>query len=175
MTTEVVTVSLEKVSHHGGTVRSKNPLTVETSPLQWAYAVSVRLALPENSPHFAQLPIRVSARVSVESGQLGCLLAGDDWETLLGRMPPTVGAGRYTIDLIWEQGHVANLVFRNHGPGNRSCVFTVESVQLSPAPAGWDPHRSQIDDVVELGGSRLDLSKLRKAIERSGIQAGSVS
>jgi SAM-dependent methyltransferase len=168
MTAEVFATSipLENAFHHGGTIRSKAPLTVESSPLQWDYAVSVRLALDEHAPKVLQLPVKVSAEVIVDQGELGCLLVGEDWTTLLGSVPPTAGPGQHTVDLMWERGNgVANLVFRNHGANNRSCVFRVESVHLASPPADPFVHSLQLQDVIEPGGGRLDVGKLKEAVE----------
>jgi hypothetical protein len=64
--TPSVPVLIENVVHHGGTIRSNVPLTVETSPRQWDYAVSVRLVLATHAPQL-RLPVQVSVAVSVES------------------------------------------------------------------------------------------------------------
>lgn len=171
MTSEAIStsISLESMSRHAGIIRSMRPLTVETSPRQWDYAISVRLVLGEHAPQLRRLPVKVSARVTVESGQLGCILVGDDWTTLAGKMAPMVGEGRHTVDLTWERGGIgANLVFRNHGADNRPCVFTVEAVQLGPVPADPFGYSPLIEDVVEPGGRRLDLSRVKLALEQPG-------
>src|SRR5262249_18416640 len=98
------TVPLDNVQHHFGTIRSTDPLTVESSPRQWEYAVSLRLELDRFAPQVVRLPVKVSATVTVDSGELGCLIVGDDWTTLLGRMPPDAGPGSHTIDVTWEHG-----------------------------------------------------------------------
>ncbi len=169
MTTEAFAISipLEHAIRHGGIVRTTAPLTVESSPQQWAYAVSVRLALDEHAPQLVELPVQVSAKVTVDSGELGCLLVADDWTTLLGSVPRVAGPGRHTVDLIWEHGDgVANLVFRNNGPGNRPCVFGVHSVEIGSAPADPLVHSLRLQDVTEPGGRRLDVSKLKDAVAR---------
>jgi SAM-dependent methyltransferase len=156
-------VPLENVLHHGGTILSRDPLTVESSPKQWEYAVSVPLALTEQAPHLVRLPVQVAVTVAVQSGELGCLLVADDWTTLLARTPPTAGPGPHTIELIWEHGDgLAHLVFRNHGGDHIPCVFRVESIQITHAPS--DPFSRRLEDVLEAGGRRLDVAKLRAAI-----------
>ena len=171
-------VPLGGVSRHGGTILSTEPLRIETSPGQWAYAVSVPITLAGRRAPFDRLPLQVSVRVRVESGFLGCLLVGDDWTTLYCRTPVTAGPDQGTADLVWEQGDQrAHLVFRNHGAEGLPCVFTVEAVTLAPAPPEQPPpeplslseppdHASRLDTVLTEGGRRLDIARLRGAIER---------
>jgi SAM-dependent methyltransferase len=160
-----VSVPLAPINHHGGTILSTEPLTVETSPQQWEYAISLRLELAALSAKLSRLPLKVSAAVTVLSGELGCLLVADDWTTPLGRVPPNVRPGTGMVELIWEHGDGnANLVFRNHGANHLPCVFRVESVELSDAPR--DLFVRRLDDVLEPGGRRLDVRKLQVAIEQ---------
>lgn len=129
-------ISLDKVKRHGGsTIRSHNPLTVETSPRQWGYAVSVPLRRPGDPFRVYAAPVLITVRVTVESGELGVLLVGEDLTTSLGTGPGPVPAGTHTVFVAWESGRSqGTLVFRNAGPGDRPCVFRVESVVLGEAP-----------------------------------------
>lgn len=139
-------------------------MTVETDTHQWAYAMSVELLLDELAPHLS-LPVEVSAQVRVESGELGCLVVARDLKTQLGPMPPNAGPGTHTIRLIWDTGDgPAQLVFRNHGAGGSRCVFTVESIRLSPAPAGAAHAQSRLHEVIDGDSGRIDLAKVRQAL-----------
>jgi len=175
------TVPIGEFLHHGGTIRSTAPLTVETGPGQWAYAVSLPVTLAGRRAPLDRLPVQVSIRVRVESGLLGCLLVGDDWTTLYCRTPVTVDPGQGTAELVWEQGdRRAHLVFRNHGADGLPCVFAVESIALAPVPPPQPvtppvPSRppdyvSRLDDVLVDGGRRLDVARLRGAVGRAGLR-----
>jgi hypothetical protein len=154
-------------SHAGCTVQSKSPLTVQSSPHQWHYAVSV--ALRDAIAAFQPLvfPARVSASVNVQSGELGCLLVADDFTTLLARVPAPVRAGHHTVDLVLEKDvDVANLVFRNVAADNRPCVFTVESVSISPESGAGLKSSLTLDDLLEGRPPRLDVAKLHEAVTK---------
>ena len=152
-----IPIRLKKVDRHAGTILSRAPLPlkVETDPQQWSYAISVRLARAEHATLVQHLPIAVFARVTVESGTLGCLLVEDDWRSLLGRSTPTLGVGTHTVVLVWERsGQGANLAFRNDAD-NGPCVFTVESVHLLTRP---DPlrHLLQVHNGAQRVGDELE-------------------
>ncbi len=155
-------------THAGCIVESESPLTVQSSPDQWHYAVSVALgdAIAASQPLL--LPARVSASVNVKSGELGCLLVADDFTTILARVPPSVPGGHHTVDLVLEtRVDVANLVFRN-ASDNRPCVFTVESISIAP-DSGDDRERSlHLDDLLEGNPPRLDVAKLHDAVINVG-------
>lgn len=156
----------EEVTCHVGTVKSADPLVVESSPRQWDFAASLRLVSATNGSPIEDLPVMVSAEVVVETGELGCLLVGEDWNMLLGLPAHTVGPGTHKVDLIWERGNDgASLVFRNNGADNRPCVFTVTSVELVPVSRDPFGYMTRIQDVLEPGERRLDLSRLKRALE----------
>jgi SAM-dependent methyltransferase len=166
MTTFATEVPLERLVRHAGTIRNRRPLTFESTPQPWAYTASVPLALEEYASKQVDLPIKVSAKVTVDDGTLGCLLVADDWVTLLGGMPPAMGPGRHTVNVIWERGDGrANLVFRNHA-ANQPCVFRVESVQVEPAPPDPLTRILQLEDVMDNSLERIDVAKLQKAVEQ---------
>jgi SAM-dependent methyltransferase len=157
-------LSRDRLRYHGGRILSDDPLKVETSPRQWDYAISLPLKLVD-LPHVQRLPIDVTATVTVESGDLGCLIVGTDWQALAGAAPPTVTQGRHAVSLKWERfGENANLVFRNHGDRNSPCVFTVHSVELAPGPDDPFVPTRLFDNVLTPDGKQLDLGKLRTAI-----------
>ena len=168
----VVPVSLARVHPHGDVVRSQQPLVVQTSGLQWHYAISVPLSLEAPEGPLA-LPVGVTIDVTVESGRLGCLLVAHDWLTQLAPTLRSVGPGRHRIDLVWERGDgVANLVFRNDTAGNRSCVFRLDSVDLTttlPQSLGT----AGLADVLTDSGRQLDVARLRQAVaEANKIHGG---
>jgi SAM-dependent methyltransferase len=159
-------ISRDRFYQHGGTVLSNEPLKVETSPQQWDYAISLPLKLADHAPHLQRLPVDVAVKVTVESGELGCLIVGTDWRALAGAAPPTVNEGTHVVSLKWERfGRQAHLVFRNHGALNAPCVFTVHSVELTPGPEDPFFPTRLFEKVVAKDGRRLDLAKLRTAIE----------
>jgi SAM-dependent methyltransferase len=164
MTAFATPVPLERFHRHAGRIRQEQPLTFESRPQIWDYAVSLPLTLDECSARQIDLPIKVSADVTVDDGTLGCLIVGDDWVTMLGDLMPSVGPGRHTIELLWERGDGrARLVFRNHGEG-RPCVFHVQSVQVEPAPPDPFIRVLQLEDVVDANGTGIDVAKLQQAV-----------
>jgi hypothetical protein len=169
MTTQSVEISLASPTWHAGIVRSSTPLTVETPAAQWSYSVSVplRAGIHPNGP--LHLPVVVSADVSVHSGELGCILVGPDWKTLLGPLAPPVASGHHKISLLLEHANEnPYMVFRNAGRGNHPCVCTINSVSLSPDQGDSLQWVSSLDDVMEGTPPRISMEKLRAAIVRSG-------
>jgi len=163
----ITRIPLDNAYVHGGRICMNSPLTVESSPAQWAYAISVPLTSGDNATDGVQLPMSVSITAHVETGELECLLVADDWDTLLGSVPPAVGPGRHHVNLPWERGAgAAHLVFRNHTPGGRPCVFTVDSVELSPPPSEAPPATSRLDEVLSDDLQHIDIAKLRRASMR---------
>src|SRR5690349_12559811 len=105
---------------HAGTIHPGDPLTVESIPAQWAYTVSVPIELGHH-----QLPVVVSATVSVQEGTLGALVVAQDLTTVLARVPPSVRAGTHSLDVVVETlTPGARFVLRNTTPGNQRCLFT---------------------------------------------------
>lgn len=155
--------------HAGCIVESESPLTVQSSPEQWHYAMSVALgdAIAASQP--LVFPAKVSVSVNVKSGELGCLLVADDFTTLLARVPPSVPAGHHAVDLVLETSvDVANLVFRNVASDNRPCVFTVESISIAPDSGDGRERPLDLDDLVEGNPPRLDVAKLYDAVINMG-------
>ena len=155
--------------HAGCIVESESPLTVQSSPDQWHYAVSVALgdAIAASQP--LVFPAKVSASVNVRSGELGCLLVADDFTTILARVPPSVPAGHHTVDVVLETSvDVANLVFRNVASDNRPSVFTVESISISPDSGDRRERSLDLDDLLVGNPPRLDVAKLYDAVINVG-------
>jgi len=173
--TRETTIDLTRPRQHHATIRSHAPLTVESSSRQWAYAVSVALSSP--SPGGVQPPLKVVAEVSVESGELGCLLVDRDLKTLLGDMAPAVGAGSHTIELFLERGaEVVLLVFRNAGAGDRPCIFTVKSVVTSLDHGDRLRWSVGLADIMEGHPPRLSVERLQRAVlQRHDLLADDLS
>jgi hypothetical protein len=163
-------ISLERLLHLPGTsVRSLDPLVVETSPGAWTYALALPLVLDELAPHLQGPPATITVRVTVESGELGCLLVGSDWTTILGHVPPAVGKGRHVIRAGWEHGgRHANLVFRNARADNVPCVFHVDSVHLGDAPARLPAPLTRLQFVTD--SSSPDRGVMRLTGLRDAVQ-----
>jgi predicted O-methyltransferase YrrM len=157
-------LSRERVQQHSGTILSDNPLKVATSPRQWDYAISLPLKLAD-LPHLPRLPADITAKVTVESGELGLLIVGTDWQALAAAAPPMVSHGTHVVSLKWERfGEHAHLVFRNHGAFSTPCVFTVHSVELAAGPEDPFVPTRLFDNVLTPDGKQLDLGKLRRAV-----------
>jgi SAM-dependent methyltransferase len=166
MSSRSVDITLDTPKHHAGIVRSSAPLTVETPAAQWSYSVSIPLrgGIQPRGP--LQLPVKVVTTVSVESGELGCLLIGPDWTTLLGHLPSPVGPGQHTINLLLErESPKPYLAFRNASASNSPCVFTIQSVVLSPDHGDSLQWTSSLEDVLEGTPPRIVIQKLLAAID----------
>jgi 2-polyprenyl-3-methyl-5-hydroxy-6-metoxy-1,4-benzoquinol methylase len=162
----VYPLSLERFDTHAGTVHSTDPLRVESIPAQWSYTISVQVPL---SAIDVPLPLLISADVTVEHGSVGACLVGGDLTTMLARIPLPVTAGRHRLELILEQAaESARLVFRNHTAGGHPCVFTVESISVSPAPPEGLALPSRLHEVTEGSARRIDIAKLARAIDGGG-------
>ena len=160
-------IARDRFYQHGGRILSNEPLKVETTAQQWDYAISLPLRLADHSARLRGLPVDVTARVTVESGELGCLIVGTDWRSLAGASPPTVGEGTHLVQLKWERfGEHAHLVFRNHGGRNLPCVFTVHAVELAQGPTDPFFPAGLLDRVVASDEQRIDVARLSDAIER---------
>jgi SAM-dependent methyltransferase len=166
MSSRSVEIALDTPKRHAGVVHSGAPLTVETPPAQWSYAVSIPLrnGLRPRGP--LALPVKVLASVSVQSGELGCLLIGPDWTTLLGESPAPVGPGQHTISLLLErESPKPYLAFRNTSSLNRPCVFTVQSVVLSPDHGDSLQWTAGLEDMMEGSPPRIAIRRLIAAID----------
>ena len=154
-------VPLNTLLHHAGTLRSRDPLVVESLPDRWVYTVSFPLQTSQASSG-STLPLVVTADVTVHEGELGALLVAKDLTTPIARLPPAVGTGRHTIELLLEAAEpLSLLVFRNHTRGSRSCVFTVESVSLRPATSEALAFQTSLSHVTTGEPPRIDIGKLR--------------
>ena len=165
----VYPLSLDVFDTHTGTVHSTQPLKVESIAAQWSYTISFQVPL---SSIDAPLPLLVSADVVVEHGSVGICVVAGDLTTMLGRVPLPATSGHHRLELIVEQAaETARLVFRNHTSGDRPCVFTVESISVGPAPPGGLLLPCRLDEVTEPSRRRIDIAKLRTAIESGGAES----
>jgi len=164
MDVAAVEVSLADAQYHAGRMLAPEPLAVESSSEQWAYAVSVPLRI--DSIELA-LPLLVSVETVVTAGELGIVLVGGDWQTLLGPVGPTLRPGRHTARLLLNRYDSSiHLVFRNDTAGGTVCVFSVHSVSIGPAPAPADDAAtlsSRLSEVLSADGSRLLLRRLARS------------
>jgi hypothetical protein len=153
-------VDLAGLIQHAVTIRSKTPLVVESSPQQWSYILSLPLELANQRP-----PVVIATRLTVQAGIVGALVVASDMETTLARIPPAAGRGKRSVEITLETpAPGARLVFRNNTAGNRSCVFTIEAIELRQAPAGGLSPASLLPTVVDGEPPRLNISKLSLAL-----------
>jgi SAM-dependent methyltransferase len=166
MTSRSVDIHLDTLKRHAGVVHSSAPLSVETPAAQWSYSVSIPLRGGIHPHGPLRLPVKVIASVSVQSGELGCILVGPDWTTLLGQLPPPVGPGVHSITLLLErESPKPFLAFRNAGGRNLPCTFTIESVSLSPDHGDSLQWTASLEDVMEGTPPRLVVARLLAAID----------
>ena len=159
-----IAVRLDAPERHTGTIHSLEPLTVESAPEQWAYAISVSLrdALATGPP---RMPFTVSTKVTVHSGQLQSLLTAQDLKTPLGPLPPVVSAGSHTLDMLFERdGKAPRLVFRNAGSERQPCVFTVESISISPDEGDSLKWSIGLSDIARGTPPRIAIDDLHRAV-----------
>ena len=119
--------SLEHViSHHVEAIDSNVPLVVETSPEQWAYAVSFPRQ-PISTEHTE--PILVCVTGWVERGVVGVGAVGKDHNTFLTEYQRTPQHGRTTFEFLLESTSKCDfIVLRNWAAGGRSSKATIESI-----------------------------------------------
>lgn len=165
-----VSIPLNLVCVHSGTLRSDKPLVIESDPLQWSYAASVKLETLAADGQSEQCAFAVTVNVDVRSGELGCLLVEGDWATVAGAIPPGKGPGRHAVHLLCEAGERdTRLVFRNNAPGNQPSTFAIEGIEVSvasPRAAG-----SRIDTVCDVESETIDVARLQTAVSISGSAA----
>jgi hypothetical protein len=153
-------VDLAGLIQHAATIRSTTPLTVESSPQQWSYILSLPLELAAQQP-----PIVIATRLTVHAGIVGALVVASDMETILARIPAEAGPGRRAIDITLETpAPGAHFVLRNNTAGNKSCVFTVEAIEVRRATADALSSASLLRTVVAGRPPQLSIAKLSVAL-----------
>ena len=147
--------------HADSTVRSTQPLTVESTPDEWAYTISLPLPLSEID---CPPPLLVTAELVVEEGLVAGLIVAGDLRTSLSRESSPVAAGRQRLEVVLEQSaDIARLVFRNRTVGGR-CVFRLEGVTVQAAPPDALSFKSRLGEVLEAEPSRISVQKLKAAL-----------
>jgi SAM-dependent methyltransferase len=162
-------VRLDHIVPHGTTIvhsehSAESPLRVESPAEQWAYAISVPLGEAVISAELRPR-LKVSARVSIESGKLQGLLTAGDFRTLLGGFAPISDASSDQIELFLEElGPDPQLIFRNAGGDGRPCHFTVESVWISADEGDSVKWSLRLADVMAGTPARIVIEDLHNAV-----------
>ena len=161
-------IDLTGLRKHAATIRSKTPLTVESGTKQWGYTVSLPLELPDHQP-----PVIIAMQLTVQEGIVGALVVASDLTTVLARVPPPVGHGQHSLELLVEAFTPdARLVLRNNTAGDRPCVFTLERIDVRPAPADALSTSSLLRTVTDGDPPRLSISKLHTAVTAPAPSTG---
>ena len=156
-------IPLTGLLNHAATIRSADPLTVESIPAQWAYTVSLPVELGDH-----ELPVTIAGHVVVHEGTLGAVVVASDLTTVLAHVPPSVGVGQHTIEVpVATFSAGARFILRNATAGNRPCVFTLEGVEVRAGESDALTPVSLLQSVSEGESARLNLSKLRRAVTSS--------
>ena len=151
-------LELSDVQEHAATIRSRQPLTVESDPKQWSYAISLPLELPGQRP-----PLVIAAHVEVRQGLVGALVVASDLKTVLARIPPPAGRGRHVLEIVLEAlTPGARLVLRNNTDGDTPCVFTLEGIEVRPARSDVSSTDVRLKSVTEGHPRRLALALLHR-------------
>ena len=152
-------IDLSDVLEHAATIRSRHPLTVESGLKQWSYAISLPLELPGQQP-----PVVIATQLDVQQGLVGALVVASDLETVLGRIPPAAGPGRHVVEIVLETlTPGARLVLRNNTDGDTSCVFTLDSIEVRPAPSYPSSTDVRLRTVTEGHPRQLSLALLHRS------------
>ena len=152
-------IDLSDVHEHAATIRSRQPLTIESGRKQWGYAMSVPLELPDQRP-----PVVIALHLAVEQGLVGALVVASDLQTAIGRMPPPAGPGRHVVEIVLETFvSGARLVLRNNTVGDVSCVFTLEGIEVRPASPAALSIDVRLRAVTQGHPLRLNLELLRRS------------
>jgi hypothetical protein len=165
-------IDLTGFRKHTATIRSEIPLTVESGTKQWGYALSFPVELSDH-----QAPVIIATRLTVREGTVGVLVVADDLKTVLTRVPPPAGPGQHCLEIVLKSLTAGpQLVLRNNTPEDRPCVFTVDGIDVRPAPPDALSPTSLLRSVTEGDPPRLNVAKLRRATAapQSVEKAGSV-
>ena len=156
-------INLTDFRKHSATIRSETPLTVESDTGQWGYALSFPVASAGQKP-----PLIIATRLTVREGTVGALVVASDLETIVARLPPPAGPGQHCLEIILESlTPGSRLVLRNNTPADRPCVFTLEGIDVRPAPPDALSAASRLRTVTDGDPPRLNLAKLRRVIAAS--------
>ncbi|HET9193175.1 MAG TPA: class I SAM-dependent methyltransferase [Vicinamibacterales bacterium] len=156
-------INLTDFQKHSATIRSETPLTVESGTKQWGYALSFPVDSEGHEP-----PLIIAMRLTVREGTVGALVVADDLKTVVARLPPPAGPGQHCVEIVLESFTPGSrLALRNNTPGGRPCVFTLDGIDVRPAPPDALGAASLLRTVTDGDPPRLSLAKLRRAIAAS--------
>jgi SAM-dependent methyltransferase len=159
-----VAVRLDAPVLHVGTIRSTAPLTVESAPEQWAYAISVPLE-SERTREWLRPGFKVRAKVTIHSGALQCLLTAKDFVTMLGVMATPVPTGAHVVEILFErEGAAPQFIFRNAGADRQPCVFSVEMLSIAPDAGDSLKWSLGLGDVMAGTPPRISVEDLHRAV-----------
>ena len=153
-------IDLAGFRKHSATIHSESPLTVESGVKQWGYALSFPVELADHD-----LPVTISTRLTVREGTVGALVVASDLRTIVARLPPPAGPGQHSVEIVLESFTPGSrLALRNNTPGDRPCVFTLDGIDVRPAPPDALSAASLLRAVTEGNPPRLSIAKLHRAV-----------
>ncbi len=153
-------IDLAGFRKHSATIHSESPLTVESGVKQWGYALSFPVELADHD-----LPVTISTRLTVREGTVGALVVASDLKTIVARLPPPAGPGQHSVEIVLESFTPGSrLALRNNTPGDRPCVFTLDGIDVRPAPPDALSAASLLRAVTEGNPPRLSIAKLHRAV-----------
>ena len=153
-------IDLTTFQTHAATIRSDSPLMVESGTKQWGYTLSFPVELGDHHP-----PVIIATRLSVREGMVGALVVASDLKTIVARVPPPAGPGQHRLEIVLESFTPGSrLALRNNTPGDRPCVFTLDGIDVRPAPPNALSAASLLRTVTDGDPPRLNLAKLRRAL-----------
>src|SRR3954469_25419185 len=116
--------------HNTARVHCTDPLTVESAPAQWSYAVDFAVTREENQP----VDVLVDAEVAAGEAGIG-LLTADESAFHVERLV-AVEDGRATTKLHLAPGQISGrLVIRNVGATGGPAVVIIHAIDIESAVA----------------------------------------
>jgi len=153
-------IDLTAFRKHAATIHSETPLTVESGAKQWGYALSFPVELAGHHP-----PVTITTRLTVREGTVGALVVASDLKTIVARLPPPAGPGQHSLEIVLESFTPGSrLALRNNTPGDRPCVFTLDGIDVRPAPPDALSAASFLRTVTEGTPPRLSIAKLHRSV-----------
>ena len=153
-------IDLTEYRKHAATIRSETPLTVESGVKQWGYTLSFPVELASQRP-----PVIIATRLTVREGTVGALVVASDLKTIVAPLPPPADPGQHSIEIVLESFTPGcRLALRNNTPGDRPCVFTLDGIDVRPAPPDALSPAALLRTVTEGDPPRLSIVKLQRAV-----------
>ena len=153
-------IDLTEFRQHKATIHSKTPLTVESGVKQWGYTLSFPVELASHRP-----PVIIATRLTVREGTVGALVVASDLKTIVAPLPPPAGPGQHSVEIVLESFTPGcRLALRNNTPGDRPCVFTLDGIDVRPAPSDVLGPTALLRSVTEGTPARLSIAKLQRAV-----------